>query len=493
MTRYVWWIGISIWAVIMSLFCRSFLYAQNTSINLSVHYDITGSIVTTWSLLQSGWYSYSSWQMDIYALSSTSGTIYRTVQWSWWIWSGSQSITWYTYIPGIATTATDGIYTVWWYLESHNHGWYLLEDKTIIIDRSGPSWFTMTQQRYTTNVGNTIILSRSTWYDHGISWAIQYRYVISWISPSNTWTSVVIQSSSTQNPLNTTILPIGSYTLSVSAYDRLGNGTTLTGMTITLNPTTTPTTWVLNNNNNPPPSDNTTVLMRDICLCGDYSSSYYDRRCSADNVREQLYMNAYCHNGWTGDATITAWTQWTGQTWNTSIPWVDYIKTVIGTLWSHADHITYTQYNKQEILINQHTTRPATWDKDVLSYSMSRPEEWQLGKVTLLIDSLKSVLPYYGVDQSEEWWYNGTMCYANGRQSWEEATLFEIIRWRILWLQYCTRGGYLLIGILMAILLKHTKIYYYKDHDHMILSLNQQEERVSHIQRKKSQKVWQKK
>lgn len=490
--RYMRYIMSSVVALCAVSYSSYHLYAQynNTTINLSVAYAITGSVFFTWSdIINSGNDSYISWStIGMSIIASTGWMIYRTIQWSsWWSLSWIDTIDWSDMISWLVIN-TDGIYTVEGYMETSNNGRYPLTPKTLMIDRTWPSRSGTTQSTYTTHVWDTISIDRWTWYDSGIGWDVQYSYEIQGISTSNTGTTLRINSSTIRNPLNTTILPLGLYMLKVSAYDRLGNATTMTGMMIDVQATNNitgsniwATSWAW---------WWTPVLMRDICLCGDYSSTYYDRRCSADSVHESLYMNAYCHNGWTGDQSITAWSRWTwGSKWQSTIPSVEYIKTVIWTLGPNADRIIYSQYNKQDITINQlaNTTVTGTnQNTEVLGYSIARPDKWSLGKVTLLIDSLKNTLPYYGIDQSQEWWYNGTMCYANGNKSGDDATLFEIIRWWILRLQYCTRWWYLTIGILLAILLKHTKLYYYKDHDHMILSLNQPEEQTPITTHKKS-------
>jgi len=483
MRRYVFYIVIIlIWAAI-PLYFSHHLYAQsNTTVNLAIHYDITGAvlfsgttIVTTW------WQHYSSGTfLSPQIISSTWGTIYRTLVWSW------STLSWYMLITGnsIITFSwqNDGMYMLGWYLESTNHGWHPLDDITVTIDRTWPS-LSMMQQSYTTTVGNTIILNRSTWSDSGIWWPIRYSYDIIGSSVWTVWTTLSIQTMSNTNRLNTTILPVGTYTIHIRSYDLLGNMSLLTGISLSLNPTTNTSGT---SNNGQWLSDTTPVLMRDICLCGDQSNSYYDRRCSANWVSEAVYMATYCYVGSTGNSWL--WWSWG---LDRSVPWVDYIQTVLQTLGPDADRIQYTQYNKQEIVINQTVSwsvskKNMTWkDTDVLGYSISRPDTWQLWKVTLFIDTLKSLLPsYYGGDDPEVSWYSATMCHANGINPW--SWLFAIIWWRWLRIQYCTWWGYLMIGIIIAILLKRTKLYYYNDHGHTIISINGEPEQPTKRSYKKS-------
>ncbi len=449
--RYFLWSTIGILGAMISLFRgQSFAAQSSTTVHLSLAYGITWTMWFTGSrIVSSSGNDYSSWVMYPWIISSTSWSIHRTLQSLWWTQSWSNTIAIQTVVP--LSLASDGYYSIGWYLESISHGWYPLETESIIIDRTWPS-YPIIASSYTANVGDTIALSRPMGIDDGIGWSILYHYTLVWTSPTNLWTIVNIQTSTNNNPLNTNILPPWSYTLTVSAYDLLANRSQSNATVLLQGNTPQPTDNNTDNNNG---WNGNPVLIRDICLCRDRSNSYYDRRCSADGVDESSYRDRYCGTLWTGTDALSWWVSsvsWVYGHASDNLPSLPYIQAVITTLAPTADRIVYTQANRQTIIVQKKEADSISDSTDnkkssVLGYSISRADDEHSWGITLMMNILK------WLSYSHEQWNISTVCMVNENDGW-----LSMLWWRWLWIRYCSRRSYLIIIILIVITCRYTRL-----------------------------------
>ena len=271
------------------VFLVGVVFWSTTELTFEVIYWLTWELSVVWPFgyVQSWSISYISWNIDFWLTASTDASykLYssRDDSLNSWLVILGGSI-WSDYI-----SSDDGYLFVTWTITNLS-GYYFPYNKVEIFKDSTPpkhsgiwtmSWSSTTEDisfawspAYDTWVGGTFYKVRLEWLDGQASGVLLTIHTLS--------TSVLIQG---------WILYPWNYSISIWAYDQLGNKSFYSPIKVFYLDWQGIDVVDVDDTNGV-----VTTFSRneDICLCWDFSWSPYDYRCTPSNEKESLYSENYC-------------------------------------------------------------------------------------------------------------------------------------------------------------------------------------------------------